>query len=55
MIQRIRGRGDVSPDELQKRIQSAQFEREQAKKHCDAIIDASQSLEHVVEQFKSLV
>ncbi|USN55518.1 MAG: hypothetical protein H6765_02770 [Candidatus Peribacteria bacterium] len=51
MVQRINNRGLLSASELQERIKSAEFEREQAQKRCDVIIDASQPLELVVETF----
>jgi len=55
MLERIRWRGDVSDEEVKKRIESSKFEREQAKIHCDYIIDASQPLEKVVEEFTRII
>ena len=49
MRERITWRGLVSWEELEQRLASAAFEREEAATRCDHIIDASQPLEKVVE------
>jgi hypothetical protein len=36
-------------------LKSAAFERDQAVKYCDYIIDSSQSLQEVVEEFKTII
>ena len=55
MLQRITSRSKIPTDELEKRKKSAAFEREKAKTHCDYIVDASQSLEHVVADVKKIM
>lgn len=49
MLERITQRQTISDEELKNRLISADFERLQAKNHCDHIIDATQPLDTVCE------
>lgn len=49
VMERIRKRGVLSDDEMKQRVSSAEYETEQAKIHCDYIVDATQQLELVIE------
>lgn len=42
-------------DDIKNRLESAQFEREQANEYCDFIIDASQSPEKVLEEVLAII
>lgn len=55
MKERIRGREEIAEEYLEKRLYSAEFEREKARERCDYIIDASQPLENVVEAFLDIM
>lgn len=51
MTQRIMTRQpDITADELQNRLISADFENNQAKKYCDIFIDASQSPDQIYQE-----
>ncbi|MDP2670342.1 MAG: hypothetical protein Q8O99_05355 [bacterium] len=49
MMPRITQRQTISSEELKNRLTSADFERLQAKTHCDHIVDATQPLDTVCE------
>ena len=42
-------------DDIKNRLESAQFERDQAEEYCDYIIDASQSPEAVLEEVLAII
>lgn len=46
---------DWKPEDIENRIQSTIFERKQAKKYCDYIIDATQSPEEVLKQSLKII
>ncbi|PID34618.1 MAG: guanylate kinase [candidate division SR1 bacterium] len=55
MIQRIKMRGEMLDEELNRRIASSYKEREKAKEYCDAIIDASGGKSQVIEQVYHII
>ena len=55
MSQRIMQRQQMGSDELQKRVQSAMFEKEQAYILCDHIIDATQDIHDVCKHVSEIV
>lgn len=55
MCERIAWRGQMDTTELQKRIASAAFEREQAQQRCDHIVNAWESLETVIKNVMNII
>ncbi len=55
VMERIRQRGVLSEAEMKQRVASADFESEQAKVHCDYIVDATQQLELVIENVIDII
>ena len=55
VMERIRQRGVLSEAEMKQRVASADFESEQAKVHCDYIVDATQQLELVIENVINII
>lgn len=55
MIQRITSRAPISPDELQKRLQSAAVERELAHTYATHIVSAKGSIEEVYERVEQII
>lgn len=55
VIERIRQRWVLSDEETKQRVTSAEFESEQAKVHCDYIVDATQQLELVIENVINII
>lgn len=51
LLSRLKERGTTDPQEVQKRIQSSYNERQNAKEHCDVLLDASGTKEQVAQLF----
>jgi dephospho-CoA kinase len=55
MIQRITSRAPISPEDLKRRLERAQEEREKAKKLCNHIVMTDLSLEENVQRVKDVL